>query len=115
MGELDKNRLHDLYGDGNTGGYTYTTDIENGESDIVKLHPAGRGMSVGVAVLICGAGTGRIDVTFDSHTMIDLGTAIWIPWDKGEITGTESDTFLLKPTAIKAVSVSGAITFKLAI
>ena len=115
MGQLDKNRPNDLYGDGNTGGYTYTVDIADGESDIVKLSPAGRGMSLGVAILVCATGTARIDTTFDSHEMINLGTAVWIAWDKGEITGTEMDTFILKPTAIRAVSISGAITFKLSL
>jgi len=115
MGKLDKNRNHDLYGDGNTGGYTYTVDIANGESDTVKLFPAGRGQSLGVAMLVCGTNTGRIDFTIDSHEMIDLGTAVWVQWDKGVITGTQTDTFRIKMTALKAVSVSGAITFKLAL
>jgi len=113
MGELIKNRLHDLYGDGNTGGYTYTVDIANGESDTVKLFSAGRGMSIGVAILVCGVNTGRIDFTIDSHEMIDDGTAVWVVWDKGVVTGTQIDTFRIKMTALKGVSVSGAITFKL--
>jgi len=115
MGQLIKNRHPDMFGDGNTGGYTYTIDISDGESDVVKLHPSGRGLSLGTAALICGSNTGRIDATLDSFEMIDNGTAVWIPWDKGEVTGTEIDTFQLKISALKAVSVSGDITFKLLI
>lgn len=115
MGKLVKNRANDLYGDGLTGGYTYSVDIANGESDIVKLFPAGRGESIGAAMLVCGAGTGRIDFTLDSFDDIDAGTAVWVEWDKGVVTGTAVDSFRVKMTALRAVSVSGAITFKISL
>jgi hypothetical protein len=115
MGQLVKNRANDLYGDGFTGGYTYSAEIADGESDVVKIPPSGRGVSVGIAVLVCGTNTGRVDVTIDSEEAIDDDSAVWISWETGETTGTVLDTFQLKVTAIRAVSVSGPITFKLSI
>jgi len=108
-------RSGDLFKQGNYDGWRYTATIADGESDTVKILPSGRGITLGTAILVCGSNTGRIDVTFDSVAEIDANTAEWIEWDKGEVTGTEVDVFKAIITAIRAVSVSGEITFKLVI
>lgn len=113
MGQLVKNRLHDLFGDGNTGGYSYSADILDGEEDIVKFSPPGNLQALGVAMLVCGTGIGRIDFTLDTPETIDKGDAVWVEWDKGVVSGTQVDTFRIKMTALRAVSISGPITFKL--
>jgi hypothetical protein len=115
MGQLIKTGTQDLFGDGNTGQYLYSADILDGESDVVKIPPSGRVQSIGVAMLVCGDGVGRIDFTIDTHEMIDAGTAVWEPWDKGIVSGTQVDTFRIKMTGLRGVSISGTITFKLSI
>lgn len=113
MGQLIKNRYQDMFGDGNTGGYSYSAEVLDGEEDVVKFAPPGRYQSLGVAMLVCGSGVGRIDYTLDTHASIDSGDAVWVPWDKGVVSGTQVDTFRIKMTALKAVSISGPLTFKL--
>ena len=115
MGQLLKTSTQDLFGDGNTGQYLYSAAILDGESDVVKIPPSGRVQSIGVVMLVCGEGVGRIDFTIDSHESIDAGTAIWVPWDKGVVSGTQVDSFRIKMTGLKGVSISETITFKISI
>jgi len=115
MGELVA-RNDDLYGEGNYSGWSYKEEIQDGEtSDPVKIKPTGRGTSSGSVIIICGAGTGKIQVSFDTYDEIDENTAEWIDWDKGEVTGTEVDVFNGPVTGIRCVSISEAITFKILI
>jgi len=113
MKEMVK-RTGDLFRDGLSGGYTYREDIADGEiSEEILILPTGRGTSNGTIVLICGAGTGKVQTSIDTMEDINSGDVTWIDWDKGDVTDTVMGVFVGPVTAIRAVSISGAITFKL--
>lgn len=113
MGKLIK-RSNDLFRDGLSGGYTYKETIANGvTSDPIIIPPTGRGTTNGSVLVICGAGTGKIQITIDNDEDIAAGNATWLDWDKGEVTGTEIDVFASSISGIRGVSVSGSIEFKL--
>lgn len=110
MGEL-LSRSGDLFRDGMSGGWIYSVEVGDGLSDAVPIPPTGRGSTNGTVVLVCGASTAKIQTTIDP---LD-GNEVWIDWDKGVVTGTVSDVFDGPIAAIKAVSISGSIMFKILI
>lgn len=115
MGELAP-RNNDLFQKGNYAGWSYSEDIADEEtSDPIKIEPTGRGVTYGSVALICGSNTGKVQVTLDTYALIDAETATWIDWDKGEVTGSQLDVFAGPITAIRGVSVSGAVTLKVLI
>lgn len=97
-------------------GWFYTETVANGmTSDPVKIHLSGKRPYNITLAIIAGSGTGKIQYTLDDDNAIDADTAVWFDWDKGEITGTETDVIIAPVSAIRGVSVSGVITFKLLI
>lgn len=115
MGKLTI-RNHDLFRDGLSGGYTHKETIADGiTSDFIIIPPTGRGTTNGSVLIICGAGTGKIQITIDSDEDIVEGNATWLDWDKGEVTGTVIDAFASAISGVRGVSVSGEITFKILI
>lgn len=88
-------------------------DGAEGEAIIVK-HGRNEGDKVGVAVITSG-NTGKIQYTFSSMEKIEDDIANWIDWDDGEVASNAGTAFTAPVTAIRGVSVSGAITIEVAI
>lgn len=95
-------------------GYVYSETIADGvTSEPVKLHRY-RGMADNISLaLIAGTGTGKFQYTLDADEMIDVDTAVWYDWDKGDNTGTTVDALISSVSAVRGVSTSGEITFKI--
>jgi len=81
-------------------------DGENGEAVRVTLSPGGR-LS---CTIVAGANSGKIQYTTSLDTAVSAGTATWQDWPKGTVTGTASDSLIAPVSAVRGVSVSGAIT-----
>ncbi len=113
MSELQK-VLGGLFGDGLSGGYSYSEDLADGiTSDPVYIRSTGRGNSHLSVSMICGSNTGKIQTTISSLAKIEAGTATWIDWDKGSVTGTQIDVLVALVSAIRGVSVSGSVSFEI--
>lgn len=85
---------------------------------IVKIPALPAGAEISVA-LICGANTGTVYFTHSTDALVaaDIAggvktNAAWIEWDKGTVTGSESDTYVGKITGVYGKSVSGAISIQ---
>ncbi len=109
-------RNGDLFREGDPQGWTYEEYILSGENgEAVKIPPPGPGGLSLSAQVICASGTGKVQTTLDTAAKIDAETALWDDWEGGDVTGTVTDSLISSVTGIRGVSVSGAITFKLAI
>ncbi len=116
MKTLDKRQDKDLYGDNSLGGWHHNEVISNGAtSDPVHIPPTGRGNTNGSVAVVCGAGQARIEFTIDTTEEVSAGTAAWFIWDKGIVTGNILDVFTSAITALRCVSISGPITWKVLI
>ncbi|MCP3685829.1 MAG: hypothetical protein GY861_24535 [bacterium] len=114
MKELSRRSDSDLYGDSSIGGFHFSESILSGiTSDPVHIRPTGRSNTIGTAAVICGTGTARIEYTIDTVEVIKEGGATWFIWDKGSVTGNALDVFTSAITALRCVSISGSITWKI--
>jgi hypothetical protein len=95
-----------------TPGYTHKSAVADGQTgDFLRItsEQARKGVS---CTMIAGACSGKFQVTTSPDANVDAGTAVWQDWPKGSVTGTDSDLVYGPITALRAVSVSGAITFE---
>ena len=97
-------------------GYEYSEDIADGENGgAVIVKPIGNvSGNIGAAVLP-GGNTGKFQYTFSSTEKVEAGTANWIDWDNGDVTSNTGATFTAPVTAVRGVSVSGAITIEVCV
>lgn len=115
MGEL-VGRNNDLFREGDPQGWTYSEEVADGVTgDPIIIEPFGKGDPTGTVKLVCGSGTGKVQTTIDPDGAIEADTAEWDDWAQGEVTGTALDVFAGPISAIRAVSVSGAVTLKILI
>lgn len=99
---------------GNVIGYEYAETIADGlTGDDVHIYATGLDGSKIVCTLITGAGTGRVEFTTSLDSAIVAETAVWQPWDLGDVTGTYSDDVSSKIKGLRAVSVSGEVTIEI--
>lgn len=102
---------------GRTESYYHTETITSGSTgqtiEIPTL-PAGKNIT---CTLIAGASTGKFQFTtsYDFDTNSIPATATWQDWALGNKTGTISDAIISPVTAIRGVSVSGAIVIEIVI
>ncbi len=92
-------------------GFEYSETIASGETGAdVVIPPLSAGKKISCRV-ICGAGTGKIEITLSPDSAVVAGTATWEDWALGESTGTVSDV-AEAITGIRGVSVSGEIVME---
>ena len=58
-----------------------------------------------VAVVVSPGTSARVEFTVSPSASIDGGTAIWVPWDSGNVTALSSLGFDSRLTALRLVSV----------
>ena len=115
MGDLVQ-RNDDLFRDGDYDGWSFTENVASAEtSNPVKIKPTGRGTTYGTVQLVCAGATAKIQFTLDTFAAIDAETATWTDWDKGEVTGTQTDVFAGPITGLRCVSTSGPVAWKILI
>ncbi len=96
-------------------GYHYTEIVGTGATgDTVIISPKDKEQSI-TCTLIAGSNTGKFQVTTSSDVAVNAGTATWQDWALGTKTGTVSDAITSPVTAIRGVSISGAITIEIVI
>lgn len=96
-------------------GFQYQETIADGATgDDVIIPPLIAGKKISCRV-ICGAGTGKIQVTLSLDSAVVAGTAIWEDWESGNVTGTQSDVAKGPITGIRGVSISGEIVLEVII
>lgn len=103
------------YGLKNEYGYVHTESIlttATGNDIRIPALPAGKNIT---CTLIAGASTGKFQITTSSDSVVTAGTATWQDWAQGNQTGTVSDAIISGVTAIRGVSVSGAIAIEIVI
>jgi len=61
-----------------------------------------------VSVFVKPAGTARLEFTLSSRSLVEAGTAIWLPWPNGDVTAATAAAINAPVTAMRCVSVSGA-------
>ena len=96
-------------------GYHYTETIATGATgNTVIIPPFDSGKSI-TCTLIAGTSTGKFQITTSSDSAVTAGTATWQDWYEGNKTGTVSDAIISPVTAVRGVSVSGAIVIEIVI
>lgn len=98
-----------------TLGYHYADNISTGSTGndiLIPVMPTGRSIT---CTLIAGANTGKFQITTSSDSAVTAGTATWQDWALGTQTGTISDAIISPVTAVRGVSVAGAITIEIVI
>jgi len=91
-------------------GYEYTEVIGDGNNGETILIPPGKDNVT--CTIIAGANSGKFQFTTSTDAKVLDGTATWIDWSKGEVTGTDYDVLNGPVTALRGVSTSGAITIE---
>ena len=91
-------------------GYEYTEVIGDGNTGETILIPPGKDNIT--CTIIAGANSGKFQFTTSSDSAVLSGTATWIDWYKGAVTGTDYDMLNGPVTALRGVSTSGAITIE---
>jgi len=99
----------------NNTGFHYTAAIGTGATgNDVIIPPLDINRNI-TCTLIAGASTGKFQITTSSDAAVTAGTATWQDWALGTQTGTVSDAIVSPVTAIRGVSVAGAITIEIVI
>lgn len=91
-------------------GYEYTEVIGDGNNGETILIPPGKDNIT--CTIIAGANSGKFQFTTSSDNAVLAGTANWVDWYKGAVTGTDYDVLNGPVTALRGVSTSGAITIE---
>lgn len=91
-------------------GYEYKEVIASGQpGNDVHIFPMGLDGSAITCTIIAGAGSGRFEYSPSLDSEIIAETAEWIPWDPGDVTGSQSFGVYTQIKGIRGVSVSGEI------
>lgn len=94
-------------------GYSYAEIINGGQTgNSVRILPASSQGPI-TCTIIAGANTGKFQFTTSPDSRVTAGTANWMDWYKGEVTGTDYDILNGPVTALRGVSTSGAITIEI--
>jgi len=105
-----------LLSDGNPAGWIYSETVADGAtSDPVKIKPNGKGIYAISVGIIPETGSGKVQFSLDSESDIDGGSADWFDWSAGEVTGGTSATFTSAISALRCISISGNVKFKILI
>lgn len=96
-----------------TNQYVYSETIADGENgQPIYLYPLKRNVSCRIHT---EENTGKFQTTLSSLNAIKNNTALWSDWDKGSITGTDSDVIIGQITGLRGVSESGEIVIEVLI
>ncbi len=114
MNKLDK-RSKFLQNQFSNQGYTFTETLADGITGEPVIIPSTSSDKNTTIVVVAGAGSGKVQFTIDPDEAVTAGTALWIDWDKGAVTGTETDVAIGPITALRGVSVSGEISWKVCV
>ena len=87
---------------------TYTTTLDDSESEIVKAPPVPCTISV-----IPGANTGLVQYTTSPESDIDDASATWQEWSKGSVTSNTSSILLGNVSGLKFSATGGEVTFEI--
>lgn len=60
-----------------------------------------------VVVWVNPVGVATVEYTYDSNAKVVAGTAAWKVWEAGAVSDAADSLFLMAPTAVRLVSVSG--------
>ena len=93
----------------------YKEEIASGNGETVLVKPNAKGAYSMSVAIEAGAGTGKVQYTLDTEEIIEAGTEVWYDWDIGDATGNAVDAFVSPVSAVRGVSISGAVVFKLLI
>lgn len=98
--------------DGDLGGRKsyYKTTVSPGSPEIIKGPPLNLSGTV-----IASGNTGLIETTTGTEAEIDAATAVWLEWDKGSVTGTETDMLIFPKTALRLTATGGDVDFEFAV
>ena len=102
--------------DGNPAGWTYSEIIADGEiGDSIRIRPSRKGTYNITCTLIAGTNIGKFQATTSSDAEVEAGTATWVDWVKGDISGVVTDVITSPVTGIRGVSVSGEVKIEIVI
>ena len=90
-------------------------DFQEIIADTANGNPISLEDKVATVTIVAGAGTGKAQTTTSGEDAILAGTANWVDWGKGDVTGTNSDVLTGPVSAVRGVSVSGEITIEIVV
>ncbi|MCK5610890.1 hypothetical protein KAR91_53950 [Candidatus Pacearchaeota archaeon] len=94
-------------------GWEHSEAILDGiTSEALHMQPLGAEGGKAAVTLIAGAGTAKIQFTTSLTADVISDDAVWQDWDKGEVTGTVTDTLRGPASALRCVSVSGNVAYE---
>lgn len=93
-------------------GFHYTETVASGQIGSSVIIPPMTDKRITVSI-ICGAGSGKVQTTTSSDASIAGGTATWLDWASGAVSGTVADALLGPVTGIRAVSISGPVAIEI--
>ncbi len=97
-------------------GYHHQEEIADGVTgEWVEVPPMGMQGGVISCTIIAAANTGKVQFTTSSDAAVLADTAVAHDWDPGNVTGSKNDTYLGQLSAVRGVSISGAINFEVII
>jgi len=78
-----------------------------------SIYPYNPGhMPAVVAVIPAGGASGRIEFSLDDPAVVEAGTAQWIAWPHGDVSAAIADAINGPVTALRCVSVSGQVEWR---
>ena len=86
--------------------YATSTPAGGGTTDPVWVDWEGR-RPLSVAVFPQG-GTARVEYTLDDRQAVDGGSALWVPWQEGDVTQATANAIEGPVTALRMVSSAAA-------
>lgn len=94
-------------------GIAYSEAIADGENgDALILTPVENASGRVTCTIVSSGNTGKVQFTTSLIASVEAETATWQDWPKGNVTATTSDVLTGPVTAVRGVSVSGALTFE---
>jgi len=102
----------------NIENYEYSETISDGQTgETLYLHPQGEIATPPdvTCTLIAGSNTGKFQFSTSPLANLKAGTATWQDWYIGNATGSNTDIFEGKLTAVRGVSVSGEVKIEVVI
>lgn len=97
-----------------TVGYYHKEVIADGQvGNDIHIKPIGQGGAQITCVVHAGANTGKFQFTASPDADVAAGTAVWLDWPKGVITGAGYDAVTSPITGLRGVSVAGEIQIEI--
>ena len=106
--------MSEFRGDKILSGKNFEGTVSSGNGDAVVIPFLGTEGGAVSCTLITSGNTGKFQATTSPLSRVTAGTANWVDWDVGDVTATTMQVLRGPATAVRAVSVAGAVAYEVA-